>query len=114
MTGALVRSAGGLERLCGSLLETARTPFRVAHRLAEGAAEPEPAEPLDSGDLVVVDGMPEGVPPAALRPEPQLPAPVDWPFGEHFPRTCGTGRLAAGALFWTDFIYDDHGASGAG
>ena len=43
----------------------------------------------------------------------QLPAPAGWPFGEEFPRTCGTGRLADGALFWTDFLYDDHGATGA-
>ena len=56
--------------------------------------------------------MPEGVPPAALRPEPALPAPRGWPFGEDFPRICGAGRLAGGALFWTDFIYDDHGATG--
>jgi pimeloyl-ACP methyl ester carboxylesterase len=56
--------------------------------------------------------MPEGVPPAALRAEPRLPAPAGWPFGEDFARTCGTGRFAGGALFWTDFIYDDHGAFG--
>jgi pimeloyl-ACP methyl ester carboxylesterase len=56
--------------------------------------------------------MPEGVPVAALRPEPSLPAPAEWPYGEDFPRTCGTGRLAGGAVFWTDFLYDDHGARG--
>jgi len=56
--------------------------------------------------------MPEGVPAAALRPEPALPAPAAWPFGEEFPRTCGTGRLAGGAVFWTDWLYDDHGAIG--
>ena len=56
--------------------------------------------------------MPEGVPAAALRPEPALPAPAGWPFGEEFPRTCGTSRFAGGALFWTDFLYDDHGATG--
>ncbi len=56
--------------------------------------------------------MPEGVPPAALRPEPTLPSPAGWPFGEDFSRTCGTARFAAGALFWTDFLYDDHGATG--
>ena len=61
---------------------------------------------------MVVDGMPEGVPAAALRPEPALPAPAGWPFGEEFPRTCGTSRFAGGALFWTDFLYDDHGATG--
>lgn len=31
---------------------------------------------------------------------------------EEFSRTCGTGRLAGGALFWSDFLYDDHGATG--
>ncbi|WP_041782438.1 alpha/beta hydrolase-fold protein [Mycolicibacterium chubuense] len=90
----------------------ARTPLRVAHRLTGGGADPEPAEPLDSGELVVVGAMPEGVPRAALQPEPRLPSPAHWPFGEHFPRTCGTGRLAAGAVYWTDFVYDDHGACG--
>lgn len=72
------------------------------------AVAPSPPVP----ELVTVGGMPEGVPPAALRPEPQLPAPAGWPFGEEFPRTCGTARFAGGALFWTDFIYDDHGATG--
>jgi hypothetical protein len=61
---------------------------------------------------VGLDGMPEGVSDAARRPEPPLPAPQGWPFGEHFPRTSGTGRMAAGAVFWTDFLYDDHGATG--
>jgi pimeloyl-ACP methyl ester carboxylesterase len=70
---------------------------------------PSPARPAE---LVVVDGMPEGVPAAARRPEPQLPAPAGWPFGEEFPRTCGAGRMVGGALFWTDFLYDDHGATG--
>lgn len=56
-------------------------------------------------------GLPAGVPDAALRPEPVLPAPVGWPFGEQFPRTSGTGRLAGGAAFWSDFLYDDHGAT---
>src|SRR6478609_3052407 len=48
----------------------------------------------------------------ALLPEPRLPAPAGWPFGEEFPRTCGTSRFAGGALFWSDFLYDDHGATG--
>ena len=86
-------------------------PFRVARRVAgavAGRVSPEPP----AGELVVVAGMPEGVPPAALKPEPRLPSPAGWPFGEEFPRTCGAGRLAGGAVFWTDFIYDDHGATG--
>ena len=57
-----------------------------------------------------------GCPRACRRPRGgpslQLPAPAGWPFGEEFPRTCGAGRLAGGALFWTDFLYDDHGATG--
>ncbi|WP_082698470.1 peptidase [Mycobacterium sp. GA-2829] len=94
-----------------SLISTALLPVRVARRVAGAvidAVAPAPSTP----DLVVIDGMPEGVPPAALQREPALPAPAGWPFGEQFPRTCGTGRFAGGALFWTDFIYDDHGASG--
>jgi pimeloyl-ACP methyl ester carboxylesterase len=62
--------------------------------------------------LVVVDGLPEGVPPAALRPERPLPRPQAWPFGEDFSRICGTSRMHGGAVFWTDFLYDDHGATG--
>jgi hypothetical protein len=43
---------------------------------------------------VVVGGMPEGVPPAALQPEPKLPAPAGWPFGEEFPHVL-FGRAAS-------------------
>jgi hypothetical protein len=57
-------------------------------------------------------GLPAGAPPAATEPEPTLPTPKGWPFGEQFPRTSGTGRLAGGATFWSDFLYDDHGATG--
>src|SRR5271157_3680052 len=86
--------------------------MRVARQVTGALANAVAVPPAKAADLVVVDGMPEGVPPAALRPEPRLPAPADWPFGEEFPRTCGAGRLAGGALFWTDFLYDDHGATG--
>ncbi len=112
VTAAIRRTAAGLGQLSGSLGDIARLPLRMAHRIADGGAAAGPAQGPRGGELVVVGGMPEGVPPAALRPEPALPAPADWPFGEHFPRTCGTGRSAAGAVFWTDFIYDDHGADG--
>lgn len=94
------------------LIDVALLPFRVARRIAGGAPDDALTEPPPDSDLVVVSGMPEGVPLAALRPEPCLPSPAEWPFGEDFPRTCGTSRLAAGALFWTDFVYDDHGAAG--
>ncbi len=58
--------------------------------------------------------LPSGIPAAAKRAEPVLPAPPAWPFGEGFPRTSGTGRLERGAFLWTDFLYDDHGAVGFG
>ncbi|TMK89334.1 MAG: peptidase [Actinobacteria bacterium] len=61
----------------------------------------------------ITSGLPSGVPAAALKPEPALPAPAGWPFPESFPRTMGYGRLSAGAFYWTDFLYDDHGARGA-
>ncbi|MGC2654952.1 MAG: prolyl oligopeptidase family serine peptidase [Mycobacterium sp.] len=94
------------------LLNLALLPLRIATHVVNAIADIVTPAPAPPGDLVVVDGMPEGVPPAARRPEPQLPTPAGWPFGEEFPRTCGTGRLAGGALFWTDFLYDDHGATG--
>ena len=53
------------------------------------------------------------MPPAATRAEPSLPVPKGWPFPESFPRTSGTGRYGGGAAFWSDFVYDDHGATGA-
>ena len=58
-----------------------------------------------------VPGLPASVPPAALRPEPTLPTPAGWPFADAFPRTSGTGRLAGGASYWSDWVYDDRGAS---
>ncbi|WP_432206478.1 alpha/beta hydrolase-fold protein [Mycobacterium malmoense] len=94
-----------------SLLDVALSPLRTALRVAGGNTDEVRADAPESG-LLVEKGMPEGVPRAALRPEPRLPAPAGWPFGEDFPRTCGTGRLAGGAFFWTDFVYDDHGAAG--
>ncbi|WP_407685972.1 peptidase [Mycobacterium sp. HUMS_1102779] len=99
-------------RLPGSVFDVAVLPLRTARRLAGGAGPRGGEEPATTAAPVVVDGMPEGVPDAARRPEPPLPAPQGWPFGEHFPRTCGTGRMAAGAVFWTDFLHDDHGAGG--
>ena len=87
------------------LLDLALLPIRVARQIVDTVANTITPTPAPPGELVVVDGMPEGVPPAARWPEPQLPTPAGWPFGEQFPRTCGAGRLAGGALFWTDFIY---------
>ncbi len=95
-----------------SFLDIALFPIRIARDIAGAVVKAVTPTPPATAELVVINGMPEGVPPAALRPEPLLPAPAGWPFGEDFPRTCGTGRLAGGALFWTDFIYDDHGAHG--
>jgi Putative esterase len=95
-----------------SILDLALLPIRIALHIADAVLHPVPPSPAPPGELIVVDGMPEGAPPAARQPEPQLPVPSGWPFGEQFPRTCGTSRVAGGALFWTDFLYDDHGATG--
>ena len=96
-----------------SLVDLALLPIRVGLGVADAVLHAvTPASPAPPSELLVIDGMPEGVPAAALRPEPALPAPAGWPFGEEFPRTCGTSRFAGGALFWTDFLYDDHGATG--
>jgi hypothetical protein len=96
-----------------SLVDLALLPIRVGLGAADAVLRAvTPASPAPPPELLVVDGMPEGVPAAALRPEPALPPPAGWPFGEEFPRTCGTSRFAGGAVFWSDFLYDDHGATG--
>jgi dienelactone hydrolase len=58
--------------------------------------------------------LPDGGPPALYRAEPTLPSPRGWPtaFGDAFTRTSGTSRAARGGIWWTDFLYDDHGALG--
>jgi len=61
----------------------------------------------------VPPGMPADVPAAASTAAPSLPEPAStaWPFPSTFPQTSGEGRLAGGASLWSDFIYDDYGAS---
>jgi hypothetical protein len=81
-----------------SLIDLALLPIRVGLGVADAVLKAvTPEAPSPPSELVVINGMPEGVPPAALRPEPHLPAPAAWPFGEDFPRTCGTSRFAGGA-----------------
>lgn len=74
----------------------------VAGTLGGGASAVSPAP----------EGLPPGIPDAARTEPPALPTPQAWPLGEPFPRTSGFGRVAGGALGWTDFLYDDHGALG--
>jgi dienelactone hydrolase len=58
-------------------------------------------------------GMPSDVPAAASDAPPTLPEPSTdaWPFPNTFPQTSGAGRLDGGASLWSDFVYDDYGAS---
>ena len=55
--------------------------------------------------------LPDGAPEAARRIEPALATPQGWPFEQRLSRTSGTGRLFDGASYWSDFVYDDHGAT---
>lgn len=71
-----------------------------------------PARGSDVRSALRIPDLPDHLPPAALRPEPSLPVPAGWPFPDAFPRTSGTFRLVEGALEWSDFLYDDHGATG--
>ena len=68
---------------------------------------------IDDTQAGAPDDLPDGIPDAARAPEPDLPTPESWKFGEGFPRTSGSGRYADGAYFWSDFTYDDNGAVGA-
>lgn len=58
-------------------------------------------------------GLPDDGPGALYAVQRPLPTAAGWPGAEAFPRTSGTGRLADGGFYWTDFMYDDHGAIGA-
>ncbi|MBS43042.1 MAG: peptidase [Nocardioides sp.] len=78
----------------------------VAGLLGLGATAPASAE---SGGGA--SGVPEGAPAAAHGKEPRLRTPQGWPFAQRLSRTSGTGRLHGGASYWSDFVYDDHGAA---
>ncbi len=84
----------------------------AAGLLTAGAVSAAPSTPGSAAPTTAaVTGMPTGVPLAGLKVEPQLPVAKGWPFAEAFPRTSGTGRLAGGASYWSDFLYDDRGAA---
>ena len=54
-----------------SLVDIALLPFRVGRGIADAVLHAvAPESPAPPSELFVVDGMPEGVPAAALRPEP--------------------------------------------
>lgn len=62
-----------------------------------------------------VPGLPAGAPPVAFATPPPLPEPPSsqWPFPPAaFPHTEGASRFDGGALYWTGFLYGDHGAQG--
>lgn len=75
---------------------------------APASAAPESPAP----DVISRSAVPSGAPPAAFGQEPVLRTNPSWPFKEGAPRTSGTGRYANGAFYWTDFVYDAHGALG--
>ena len=82
----------------------------LAGTVTASAGDPRPTV-APAGGSVPAD-LPENMPPAAYRAEPALPVAKGWPAVDAFPRTSGTGRLTDGAFYWTDFLYDDHGAIG--
>lgn len=78
--------------------------------LATVAATLLPLTPASATPGVDSD-VPASAPAAAHRQEPGLAAPDGWPFEQRLSRTSGTGRLHDGALYWSDFVYDDKGAA---
>ena len=84
----------------------------VGATAATGDAPARAHSPRAAAAAVPTD-LPHGVPAAALAADPALPTPAGWPFGEQFPHTSGTSRVAQGADLWADFVYDDHGATSA-
>lgn len=134
MTAFLRRRAAALSGLAALLLTTTLTSAQVAAATSPAtpsvtqaavlasalaaAAAPPGRSAASSGRLLLTpaagagstSGLPDDGPPALYRPEPRLPPAAGWDGPESFPRTSGTGRLDAGALLWTDWLYDDHGA----
>jgi len=92
-----------------ALLTAASLTVLTAASATAATHSSAPAAPRAAGSLA---GIPSGAPAAAYKAEPSLPKPAGWPFAEAFPRTSGTGRETGGASFWSDFVYDDHGAAG--
>jgi hypothetical protein len=74
----------------------------MAVTIPAGAATPDPTR--------AQEGLPPGMPEAALAAEPSLPTADGWTFSEDYSRISGTSRLDTGALLWTDWLYDDTGA----
>src|SRR2546421_12289233 len=98
-------TAHQLARGVGGIL---RRPVELLGDVLDALGRVRPADPAPPpAQRPVVGRVPEGGPPAALRPGPSLPGAAGWPFAASFPPTCGTGRLDAGAAYWTDFIYHD-------
>lgn len=79
-------------------------PYRPVGPGSEANARPKAI------NAVVATEILPSAPAAAHRTRTTLPVPDGWPFPEAFPGTAGTGRMTGGAMFWTDFIYDDRGA----
>ncbi|HWA65422.1 MAG TPA: prolyl oligopeptidase family serine peptidase [Mycobacteriales bacterium] len=105
----------------GCLLATVAAVAAVAATImpsAAAAASHHPPPPLHR-QVSVTDysrpvDLPADAPPALYAPEPKLPAADGWPGSNAaFSRTSGTGRLADGGLYWTDWLYDDHGTTTA-
>ncbi|HVU61579.1 MAG TPA: alpha/beta hydrolase-fold protein [Mycobacteriales bacterium] len=92
-TPALAAAAGGQLPPAESIAK----PHRPAHQPAQRLAD-----------------LPGDAPAALYRAAPRLPAANGWPGSNTaFSPTSGTGRLAGGGLYWTDWLYDDHGTTTA-
>jgi hypothetical protein len=110
LSGLALAAAVGTAGTATGAVPTA-TPPTVGHAHVATAAEHRVSH--QHRHLGRVPGIPQGAPAAARRAEPSLPEPAhkQWPFPDRFPRTSGTGRLGGGASFWSDWLFDDHGAT---
>lgn len=94
-------------RLCALLLT-------AALGACGSGSVPVSGEPGSETATLLARRIPEGAPPAAFDAIASLPEPAadTWPFGQHAPKTSGSGRYAHGAYWWADFLYDANGAAG--
>jgi poly(3-hydroxybutyrate) depolymerase len=106
--------------LAGVALAVAGSLVGAAPASASPGAAGAPVAGLDpvlapTASAPQLPGLPAGAPPAAFAAAPALPEPPvsQWPFpADAFPHTEGTSRLDGGALYYTGFLYGDHGAKG--
>jgi hypothetical protein len=104
----MVATGRTIAAVVGVLAMAAPTLPGAAASTRSGAAGPETSLAAHA----VHGRLPADGPPALYRPEHRLPRADGWPGHNWFPRVSGTRLSSACGTYWSDYLYDDHGARG--